>query len=629
MSKSTPLTRKLFCFHLILIPVFLFAQVPSISLTKTLGGTKNDIPYIYYQTNDNGYIIGGIALSKDGDVSGQHSESDLWIVKLDAGGNVQWKKTLGGSKTERGIIIQQTNDGGYIVGGETFSNNGNVSGNHGTKDIWIVKLDANGNIQWQKVLGGTEHEALTSILIAADGNYLIGGRSFSNNGDVSGNHGDWDIWILKLNPTGNILWKKTLGGSQAELLHQLHISNDGGIIVGATTFSNDGNVTGNHGNKDIWVVKLDINGNLQWQKTFGGSNEEDNVVMESTADGGYIIGSSSFSSDGDIGSAFGSRDFWIFKIDAIGALQWEHSFGGSFPDFFYALSKTTDGGFIAAGETSSSDGQVTNFHGGTDVWVIRLDGAGNLQWQKTLGGSANDAADLVQQTSDNGYVLLGYTNSNNGDITSSHGGIDCWMIKLDVNGNLQWQRTFGGTNIDYFTKYGTGNRLSSYSLQFQHNQYLNYQSVFPGFKLQANDGGYFFAVPANSNDGDVSGLHRSSGQGGPMYDYWFVKLTADISSPKSITSSPEHESGFGELNIYPNPASDNATIRFVTLYDGKVEVEVYNIHGQKIRTLFSKPVLRGSAYSVNLELTSLPNGIYVVMIRNGKNFQSARIFKQK
>lgn len=212
------------------------------------------------QCSDGSYIIFADTDSNDGDVSGNHGDNDIWIVKLSSTGTLQWQKCLGGTGEEHGIAIQQDIDGSYIVLGETMSNDGDVSGIHGTfSDIWVVKLTSNGTLDWQKCLGGLGIENAYNLQISTDGGYILTGYTKSNNGNVVGNHGGGDAWVVKLSSTGTLQWQKCLGGTKSEALPFVQQCADGGYIFAGATGSNDGDVSGHHSSytyADIWVVKL-------------------------------------------------------------------------------------------------------------------------------------------------------------------------------------------------------------------------------------------------------------------------------------------------------------------------------------------------------------------------------------
>ncbi|MFT3703766.1 MAG: gliding motility-associated C-terminal domain-containing protein [Agriterribacter sp.] len=431
---------KTFCSKLAYIIVFLlfifssntgYCQSPSIEWQKSLGGSDIERVYSIQQTTDGGYIVTGYSYSNDGDVSGHHGITDFWVVKLDATGAIQWQRSLGGSGDEYAYSIHQTADGGYIIAGLSGSNDGDVSGNHGgSEDCWIVKLDATGNIQWQKSLGGSADDRAASIQQTTDGGYIIAGISTSNNGDVSGNHGAIDCWIVKLDATGNIQWQKCLGGSNTDKATSVQQTADGGYIIGGNSRSNNGDLTLNHGDYDYWVVKLDAAGILQWQKSLGGSGTDLLASIQQTADGGYIVGGNSSSNDGDVTGNHGGSDYWVVKLGATGDIQWQKSLGGSGNELGYSILQSIDGGYVMAGVSRSNDGDVTGNHGLDDEWVVKLDATGNTIWQKCFGGSGGEDLRSIRQTADGGYILGGASGSNDGDVTGNHGNADFWIVKL-------------------------------------------------------------------------------------------------------------------------------------------------------------------------------------------------------
>jgi hypothetical protein len=246
-------------FGIMLVTVSLICiaeTAPEIIWQKILGGSSDDYAFSIQQTPDGGYIVAGYTESNDGDVKGNHENGDFWIVKLDKDGNIEWQKTLGGSNWDWAFSVQQTPDGGYIVAGFTWSNDGDVSGNHGSLDAWIVKLDKDGNIEWQKTLGGSGNDWATSVQQTTDGGYIVAGGTYSTDGVIRGNHGSLDAWVVKLDGNGNMQWQKALGGSGSDSAWSVQQTTDGGYIVAGFTKSNDGDVTGNHGSADFWVVKL-------------------------------------------------------------------------------------------------------------------------------------------------------------------------------------------------------------------------------------------------------------------------------------------------------------------------------------------------------------------------------------
>lgn len=440
--KKSLLFASMLTFLLCALNVF---AVPSTSqkassvFLRTLGGSDEEMAYAVVQTSDGGYIVAGWTSSNDDDVSGNHGEKDAWVVKLNEEGNVQWQKCLGGSGHDAANDVEQTKDGGYIVVGWTSSNDGDVTENRGEVDAWVVKLDREGNIQWQRCLGGSWYDRANDVEQTSDGGYIVVGSTRSTDGDVTGNHGKEDAWVVKLDASGNIQWQKCLGGSDREEAHAVEQTSDGGYILAGWTWSEDGDVSGNHGNGDAWVVKLDREGNIQWQKCLGGSDADGVYDVEQSSDGGYIVVGSTGSNDGDVEGYHPGRfgihsegDAWVVKLDREGNIQWQRCLGGSDQDEAYDVEQTLDGGYILAGSTRSNDGDVSERRAGmgTDFWVVKLDEEGKIQWQRRLGGFFYDGARAVEQTSDGGYIVAGWTDSNDGDVSGSHGKRDVWVVKL-------------------------------------------------------------------------------------------------------------------------------------------------------------------------------------------------------
>lgn len=341
--------------------------------------------------------------------------------------SIEWQKALGGTHGESANAVQQTSDGGYIVAGNSMSNDGDVTGNHGGGDYWIVKLNPAGGIQWQKTLGGSNVDDAQSIRQTTDGGYIIAGSSNSGDGDISGNHGNYDYWIVKLDSNGNMQWQKSLGGSSSEQVNSVQQTFDGGYIIAGTTVSTDGDITVSYGNNDFWVVKLDSGGNMQWQKTLGNIGDNIGYYAQQTFDGGYIAVGTSFNSSN---LESGLPDYWVIKLSNNGTIEWDKYFGGSFHDNAITIRQTPEWDYIVAGWTASNNGQVTNHHGNLDYWIIKLDSSGNLKWEKTLGGPDFDYLTALELTADNGYIVSGSTGSTSGDVTGHHGMIDAWIVKL-------------------------------------------------------------------------------------------------------------------------------------------------------------------------------------------------------
>jgi hypothetical protein len=390
----------------------------------------------------------------------------LFLFTCSFSQEIELQNTIGGSGNDGLKSIQQTFDGGYILGGYS---NSNVSGDKtetciGGNDYWIVKIDSLWNIQWQNTIGGDASDVLSGVKQTADGGYILGGYSNSGiSGDkteaIVGTFGYGDFWIVKTDSIGNIQWQNTIGGNSIEILNAIQQTNDGGFIFGGRS---DSNISGDKtespfGFSDYWIVKTDSIGNIQWQRTIGGSSYDVLQSIEQTNDGGYILGGSSSSgiSGNKTVNGDGFYDYWIIKVDSIGTIQWQNSIGGSSNDNLYSLKQTTDGGYILGGESNSiiSGDKTENSFISSDYWIVKLNQFGIIQWQNTIGGSDWDVLNSIHQTIDEGYILGGYSFSSiSGDKTeNSLGDYDYWIVKIDTFGNIQWQNTIGGGGYDMLT----------------------------------------------------------------------------------------------------------------------------------------------------------------------------------
>ncbi len=471
---------------------------------------------------------------------------------------IVWQNTIGGDNEDELNSIQQTTDGGYILGG--YSSSG-ISGDkteasQGSNDYWVVKLDATGQtIEWQNTIGGSGHDELTTIQQTADGGYILGGRSQSG-----------------------------ISGDKTEL---------------------------NQGSWDYWVVKLDVTGQtIEWQNTIGGSNRDELNSIQQTTDGGYILGGYSESgADGDkTETSQGDIDYWAIKLDATGqTIEWQNTIGGNDKEFLYSIQQTTDGGYILGGNSLSdiSGDKTEASQGFSDYWVIKLDANGQtIEWQNTIGGSGHDILYSIQQTTDGGYILGGYSNSGeSGDKTETlKGWFDYWVVKLDATGQtIEWQNTIGGSNKDEL-----------YSI------------------LQTTDGGYILGGHSESGaDGDKNEANQGD------KDYWVIKLGSD---PAFVTIESDGNEGmlpnqFIILPAYPNPFNPSTTITYGIDTDSRITVKIYDITGQLITTLTNTERTQGWHSVVwngtNQYNKQVPAGIYLSKITSNNTSKTTKLMLLK
>lgn len=368
--------------------------------------------------------------------------------------NIQWQKCFGGTLGDAGYSIKSTNDGGYLVGGFAISNDGNVSGSHGLMDYWVIKLDSSGGLIWQKCYGGSDVDQIYSLQLADQG-FILAGFAGSIDGDIIGMHLVGDAWVVKCDTSGNIVWQKCLGGSDEDGAYDLIRTYDQGFAVFGYARSTDFDVVGRHYNpnfqyaSDAWLVKLDTGGNIQWSKCYGGDHIEEGYSIVQTKDSGYVIVASTMSDSGDIQGWHGSHDYWVVKINSIGSIEWQKCLGGSRSDIPQSIIQTFDDGYLVTGYVFSDDFDVTGHHGATNIydsWVVKLDSNGNIQWEKSLGGSNEDYGDRIIQLSDSGYLAVSVACSIDGDLLGNPpSSCDIWIVKMDQAGNIQWQQCMGGS----------------------------------------------------------------------------------------------------------------------------------------------------------------------------------------
>jgi hypothetical protein len=426
-----------------------FSQLPGIQWQKCYGGGFSDGGQIVRQRTSGNYLIGGISNSSDGDVIGHHVDTfnyaDYWVIETDAAGNLLWNRCYGGSNDDVLHDLQLTPDGGFIMVGYTASVDDDVTGLHDAVDIWVVKCDNIGNIEWEKCYGGTGDDLGQSIIIDKSGGYMVIGSTTSFDYDVIGHHYDIacglcdDVWLIRLDTAGTILWSKCYGGGWGELGYTIIQTSDSGYIAAAMTRSDDGDVNGNHvgmggSSNDYWIFKIDKNGNLLSQRCFGGSNDDwsDNTPkLISTLDNCYAFIACSKSNDSDLTSNYGFADLWFFKIDSNLNFVFKKSYGGSMPDIGSDAIQLQDSSFLIVGYTLSNDFDITFNHSFvSDIWLLRTDKNGNLLDQECLGGSDMDQAYSIQQTLDSGFIINGFTASTDGDVSGLHSATDVWAVKL-------------------------------------------------------------------------------------------------------------------------------------------------------------------------------------------------------
>jgi len=350
-----------------------------------------------------------------------------------------------------------------------------------------------------KTYGGTKNEGASSIINSVDGGYAVLGFAQSINGDVTGKTNDsFDYWVLKFDFESNLQWNKTYGGTNDDRGKQIIQTSDGGFALIGYSTSSDIDVTENAGSQDFWMVKLDISGNISWEKSFGFSGIDSGFSILQSSDNGYLLtgtldvtSSSGEGNSRSLSTKHAGGDYWVIKLDVNGNKLWSRYFGGTFTDTPHDAIETEDKGFIIVGGSDSDDVDITANNGSYDFWIIKISNSGDLVWEKSFGGSEIDEAHAITDSGDGNYLIVGDTRSNDQDVSQNNGAADLWLIKITESGDLISEKTFGGTSFD------VGRSIS-----------------------KTQDNGFLISGSSRSLDGDLT---ENNGQN----DTWVIKLKAN------------------------------------------------------------------------------------------------------
>lgn len=453
------------------------------------------------------------------------------LTKAEA--QIQRQAAFGGTGEDALFSAVGTSDGGLLLGGHSSSE---VSGNktspsQGNRDYWLVRLDANWNPLWDKTFGGTSNDILSVVQPAADGGYLLAG--YSNSG-ISGNKTNAnfsslnDCWLVKVDAGGNKLWERNYGGLSSDLLYTIVPSGDGGFLLGGLSLSGaSGNKTSAaFGGGDYWLVKVDADGNKLWDRSYGGTGADTLLSIVPTGDGGFLLGGYSGSgiSGNKTNANFGLDDFWVLRIDSAGNKLWEQEYGGSGYDILHAIVRTSDG-FLLAGYSSSppSGNKTSDNYGAADFWLVKIDPNGNMLWDKSYGGDGSDYLYTAVPASNGGFLLGGASafHSSGNKASQAFGNFDYWLVRVDGAGNKLWDQTFGGTGNEYI--YGL---------------------------MTDTNGAY---VLSGHSDSDVSGNKTTPVFGLP--DFWLLSVPEPV--PAFVPGSPNWSAGQFQFQTVGAPGQTN------------------------------------------------------------------------
>lgn len=522
----------------------------------------------------------------------------LFCVTLSFSQKVEWEKTYGGLHADYLYDIQPTPDYGFILAGSSVSDVGGSKSDAkvGVLDFWLWKMSETGKLEWQRSYGGDGIDKLNSLVITRDGGMLLGGTSNSQKGfdKTNASFGGDDYWVLRLDPFGNIIWQKTYGGKGEERLAKVIETRDGGFLIGGSSSSNrifdaskqevveNAKSENSRGNLDYWVIKVDSQGEMEWQRTLGGRYADILKTVVETPDGGYLLGgiSNSPQSGDKTDKNLGEFDFWIVKLDEKGETEWQRTMGGEADDHLVDITITESKKILIAGYTNSGisyDKEVSNRGSATDVWVILLDEDGIQEWQKTYNIDAYTILTSVTNTSDNAFVLGGYSQKSLLDKKKKGTvGSDYFAIKIDSLGEQKWKRELGSSSRDVLSKI-----------------------------VETREGGYLLA---GTSDGKVSKSKQSGNVG--MEDFWIVKLGDEDKDKK-----PKRM-----IEAYPNP-TNNVTNVLVGFDFDDGTATVFDIAGRQLQHFEIK------SRTVPVSLQGLPIGVYLITIKTDKGSETVKILK--
>jgi uncharacterized protein YegL len=395
---------------------------PTIEWQYSFGGSDLDAFHGFDQTDDGGYIVTGYSNSNNGDIVNSFGGADRIIAKFTALGDLEWSNNYGDSTFNIGNAIKQTPDGGFIIAGLN-----NDIRQQESRDALLLKVDMQGTVEWEKEFGGSLNDGFVDLKLTPDGGYIVCGYSYSSDNDIAENKGFADCLVARFTSTGDVMWSTTFGGSSGDQLQAIDITSDGNYIVVGRSSSDDGDIPVNKGKDDCLIAMLNDNGEILNIQTYGGSKEEYGFSIQALADGNSVFVASTQSSDGDVGASVDSVDSWFVILDENGTIIQQQIFSASKVDYPYSVTQLRDGGFAIATLGSNVTSPTSNF----DYNIIRTDQSGQMLWSKAFGGFGSDIPRRIEETIDGGLLIVGSNGGNSREIKGNRGLSDGWIVKLN------------------------------------------------------------------------------------------------------------------------------------------------------------------------------------------------------
>ena len=404
---------------------------------KSFGGSNDDEANDIINTSDGGFMVIGSSTSSDGLIQNKMGlESDIILMKFDSDKSIEWVKNYGGSRDDRGQSVVEVFGIGYALLGYSMSNDGDASSNEGFHDNWVILIDSKGDIIWEKSYGFSGHDHAYNIIKTKDGNLFFNGfldvtasRGLGSTKKVgkSIKHGVGEFWCHKIDLDGNILWRKYFGGTNNDRSYDSVETSDGDFLIVGSSESNDIDISSPKGSYDIWVIKLSSNGDLLWERSYGGSKYETaNSIIQSADKKIHILGST-LSNDKNISFQMGSSDFWLLTIDSDGNLLSEQTFGGSNFDKGKKIEIDSKDNLWLTGYSRSIDFDFNSNKGKNDAVLIQLSKNRILKEIFEIGAEGEDIANSLIHFNENEIIVAGYSDSKEDYFLENKGGKDIFL----------------------------------------------------------------------------------------------------------------------------------------------------------------------------------------------------------
>ena len=430
---------------LFLVGIYSSGTGQDILWNEIYGGNNNDKPLSIEKVEGliiSGFLITGYSYSTQGPDPwvGNYGKNDGWIIEFDGDSEPLGICHMGGSFYDAIYDVIKISRRQIITVGFTRSTDEDIDFKTGNDaDYWLAKVNNWGGIEQDKILDKEGVDIAKSIVQINDEEFLTAGVAESSDDDD-------DIWVVKFDDLLSVDWKRNYGGRFNEQFNAMTKTKDGGVIILGNSYSDDRDVSGNNGKLDIWVIKLNEKGEIEWEENYGGSKSDKGKDIIQTSDGGFMVVGYSESSDGDVNGNLGADDFWVLKIDAQGNIEWEENYGGGGNDRASAVLEGKNGNYLVGGGSHSSDGHVNNDdgnHGQWDIWLVKLSRTGQLRWEQNYGGSDNEGLQDMVLDDDGNYMVAGYSKSKDGDIFRSEGGHDYWVLNIEKSPSAGLDRKYG------------------------------------------------------------------------------------------------------------------------------------------------------------------------------------------